>query len=103
MPQYIEDIQSTLASISKGNDLMDLLLEFERTLDSTELFAYKNWADGELVSGPKLDRYFITTTWMYPYKRMPDPYGALRLKETRLRSRFRKRYLYETNKSERTK
>ena len=90
MPQYIEDIQKTLADISKGNDVMDMLLELERTMDSIDIFAYAHWADGELVSGPVLDRYFITTTWMYPYKRMPDPDGLLRLKKIGCDVNFKK-------------
>lgn len=90
MPQNIEDIQQTLASISRGDDLMTMLLELERTLDGTEVFAYKNWLNGELVSGPDIDKYWITTSWMYPHKDMPDPVGGLRLKKIGCEVYFRK-------------
>ena len=58
---------------------LDMLMEFEKTLDAANLYAYKNWMSGELVEGPTLDRYWFTTMWMYPYKLMPDPAGSLRL------------------------
>ena len=81
MPQGLEDIKNTLARITRGDSMIDLLIEFERTLDATELFSYKNWYCGELIKGPTLDRYWFTTTWMFPHKLMPDPRGALRLEK----------------------
>ena len=81
MPQGLEDIKSTLASITRGDGVIDLLMEFERTLDATEIFAYKNWYCGELIKGPDIGRYWFTTTWMFPHKLMPDPDGALRLEK----------------------
>ena len=56
-----------------------MLLEFEKTLDNANLYAYQNWMNGELVEGPDISRYWFTTTWMYPMKMMPDPAGGLRL------------------------
>lgn len=81
MPQGLENIKDTLARITRGDSVMDLLMEFERTLDSAEVFAYKNWLCGELVKGPDIGRYWFTTTWMWPHKLMPDPEGALRLEK----------------------
>jgi hypothetical protein len=81
MPQGLEDIKNTLARITRGDDVMDLLMEFERTLDATELFSYRNWTCGELVKGPEVERYWFTTYWMFPEKLMPDPDGALRLEK----------------------
>lgn len=54
-------------------------MEFEKTLDNSNLYAYKNWMSGELVDGPIIDRYWFKTTWMYPHNLMPDPDGSLRL------------------------
>jgi len=45
----LDKIKSTLINISKGNSVLDTLLEFERTLDNTEIFSYKNWVLGEVV------------------------------------------------------
>lgn len=75
----LDTIKKTLIGISKGESLLDVLMEFERTLDNLEIFAYKNWILGELVKGPEISRYWVSTTWMYPYKMMPDPSAGLRL------------------------
>jgi hypothetical protein len=55
------------------------LLDFERVLDELDLYAFKNWQIGELVSGPKIDKYRVTCIFMWPEKLMPDPRGARRL------------------------
>lgn len=81
MPQGLENIKNALARISRGDSAMDLLMEFERTLDAAEVFAYKNWLSGELIDGPDIGRYWFTSTWMWPQKMMPDPEGALRLEK----------------------
>ena len=81
MPQGLEDIKATLGRITQGDTMIDLLMEFERTLDATELFVYKNWSLGELVKGPEITRYWFTTSWMYPHALMPDPEGALRMEK----------------------
>jgi hypothetical protein len=58
---------------------MSILLDFERVLDDSDLYAYKNWLSGELVQGPNLGRYDVTCIFMWPYKLMPDPRGIKRL------------------------
>jgi hypothetical protein len=55
------------------------LLDFERVLDELDLYAFKNWAIGELVSGPNITKYRVTCIFMWPEKLMPDPRGARRL------------------------
>jgi hypothetical protein len=55
------------------------LLDFERVLDELDLYAFKNWQVGELVSGPKIGKYTVTCIFMWPEKLMPDPRGARRL------------------------
>jgi hypothetical protein len=86
----LDSIKSTLINISKGNDLLGMLMEFERTLDNAEIFAYKNWILGELVEGPDISRYWIKTVWMYPYALMPDPNAGLRLTKLGAKVNFRK-------------
>ena len=86
----LDKIKSTLVNISKGNDVLSTLLEFERTLDNAEIFAYKNWILGELVEGPDIGRYFYKTVWMFPYAMMPDPNGGLRLSKLGAKVSFRK-------------
>ena len=55
------------------------LLDFERVLDELDLYAFKNWQIGELVSGPIISKYRVTCIFMWPKKLMPDPRGARRL------------------------
>lgn len=86
----LESIKKTLVNISKGKDILDTLIEFERTLDNVELFSYKNWMLGELVEGPIISRYWYKTVWMYPRNKMPDPDGGLRLTKLDARVSFEK-------------
>lgn len=79
MATNLDAIKGTLVGITKGENVLDMLIEFERTLDNLEIFAYKNWLMGELVSGPDIERYWFVTTWMFLYKMMPDPDAGLRL------------------------
>jgi len=90
MTTDLDSIKNTLVNISKGNSLLDTLLEFERTLDNAEIFAYKNWILGELVEGPDISRYWYKTVWMYPYAMMPDPNAGLRLTKLGAKVNFRK-------------
>lgn len=55
------------------------LLDFERVLDEVDIYAFKNWAIGELVAGPEIGKYKVTCTFMWPERLMPDPRGARRL------------------------
>lgn len=90
MATDLDSIKKTLVSISKGESILDTLLEFERTLDNAELFAYKNWILGELVEGPIISRYWYKTIWMFPYAMMPDPDGGLRLTKLGAKVNFQK-------------
>ena len=75
----VKILNDQIKKISETNTLLDMLLEFEKTLDSMDLYAFANWNDGEVVEGPKLDRHYMTVKLMYPKKKMPDPSGAQRL------------------------
>ena len=55
------------------------LLDFERVLDELDLYAFRNWKMGELVTGPDISKYKVSCTFMWPEKLMPDPSGARRL------------------------
>lgn len=75
----LEDVRNTLAKITQEEYLIDMLYEYERTLDEVGIKAYKNWYAGELLEGPNVSKYWMTCKFMYPEKLMPDPDGALRL------------------------
>jgi hypothetical protein len=72
-------IVSTVKGIMTSDGSISILLDFERVLDESDLYAFKNWLYGELVQGPDIGRYSVTCTFMWPYKLMPDPRGAKRL------------------------
>lgn len=72
-------IVDTIKNIYMSDGSMSTLLDFERVLDEADLYAYKNWISGELVQGPTIGRYSAKCIFMWPYKMMPDPRGALRL------------------------
>ena len=72
-------IADTIKDIYLSDGSMATLLDFERVLDDLDMYAYKNWAYGELVEGPDIGRYAVTCVFLYPYKLMPDPRAARRL------------------------
>lgn len=72
-------LNDQIKKISETNTLLDMLLEFEKTLEDIDVYAYKNWEKGEILEGPTLDRHYVTVKLMYPQKDMPDPDGAKRL------------------------
>ena len=74
--------------LSEGSLLT--LLDFERVLDELDLYAFKNWQLGELVSGPKIGKYTVTCIFMWPEKLMPDPRGARRLLPFDCKIKFKK-------------
>ena len=63
--------------LSEGS--LNTLLDFERVLDEVDVYAFKNWELGELVEGPRVSRYTVTCTFMWPAELMPDPRGGKRL------------------------
>jgi len=75
----IDTIYTTLDDAYGSENILDILVEFERVFDQLDVYVFKNWIRGEIVEGPKIERYWITVTLMYPYKMMPDPAGAERL------------------------
>lgn len=72
-------IIDTIKGVYTSDGSMNALLDFERVLDESDLYAYKNWDLGELVAGPDVSRYTVSCMFMYPHKLMPDPRGAKRL------------------------
>jgi len=85
-PSIIDNIKGLYTS----DGSMSTLLDFERVLDEADLYAYKNWELGELVSGPEIRRYTVACIFMYPNKLMPDPRGAKRLLAVGCNIKFKK-------------
>tara|TARA_B100001245_G_C22718501_1_gene349218 strand:- start:55 stop:561 length:507 start_codon:yes stop_codon:yes gene_type:complete len=84
------DVIDNLRSIDGNGTLLDILLEFEHMLDEQGMYGYENWKLGEVAHGPKLSRYWLNVTLMYPYLKMPNPRAALRLKNIGCDVNFKK-------------
>jgi hypothetical protein len=72
-------IVDTIKGVYMSDGAMSTLLDFERVMDEADVYAFKNWIQGELVDGPVVGRYNCKCVFMWPYKLMPNPKGALRL------------------------
>ena len=72
-------IADNIKNIYMSEGSLMTLLDFERVLDELDLYAFKNWAIGELVQGPEIKKYTVSCIFMWPERLMPDPRGARRL------------------------
>ena len=77
-------------SLYEAESYMSTLLDFERVLDSVHLYAYENWVKGELVEGPKVEKHWVTCSFMWPKKMMPEPMGAKRLVDYNIKVTYKK-------------
>lgn len=73
------EIIKNLQTLSENNSAFKVLKDFERVLDELDIYVFKNWEDGELVEGPKVNRYDVECKFMWPERKMPDPQGGKRL------------------------
>ena len=74
-----QEILDNHYAVHKNTSLLDILIEFEKSMDEMGVYTYKNWMEGEVVEGPKVGRYWVDITLMYPREMMPDPAGGQRL------------------------
>lgn len=93
MTKPIADIIENTKDIFMTESSLETLMDFERVLDELDLYAFANWKKGELVEGPVYEKYFITCTFMYPHKMMPDPRGGERLLGYDCEVTYKKDYL----------
>lgn len=71
--------ENVIARLSDNKDLVDIMIAIEDYLDSNDMYGFKNWIEGEVVSGPYVKKYWVKVVLKYPYKKMPDPSAGLRL------------------------
>lgn len=71
-----KDIIKNISTIYDSNTNLRVLKDFERVFDELNIYVFKNWQDGELVAGPKISRHWVECSFMWPYKKMPDPRGG---------------------------
>lgn len=100
MATDILDIIENIDTIYSNNSSLAVLKDFERVLDEMDLYVYKNWIDGELVKGPIVERYWVTSSFMWPYDKMPDPTGGKRLLDYGCKVTYKKDVLIEPRKIE---
>ncbi len=72
-------VADNIREIYMRDGSLTTLLDFERVLDEMDVYAFKNWAIGELVQGPVISKYKVACTFMWPLKLMPDPRAGRRL------------------------
>jgi len=85
-----KDIIKNISTIYDSNSSLRVLKDFERVLDQLNLYVFKNWEDGELISGPNISRHWVECSFMWPYKDMPDPMGGKRLLEYKCKVTYSK-------------
>ena len=87
------DVIKNIENIYGSNSSFGVLKDFERVLDELDLYVYKNWEDGELAAGPKIDRHWITCSFMWSREKMPDTMGGKRLIDYDCKVIYKKNYL----------
>tara|TARA_B100000902_G_scaffold5345_1_gene6989 strand:- start:811 stop:1293 length:483 start_codon:yes stop_codon:yes gene_type:complete len=73
------DIIKNIQSLYAVGPTLGILKDFERVIDELDVYVFKNWSDGEIVSGPVDHRHFVECSFMWPADQMPDPAGGKRL------------------------
>jgi hypothetical protein len=94
----ILDIIKNIESIYESNSSLAALKDFERVLAETNMYVYDNWEEGEIAYGPKIDRHWITTGFMWPRDKMPDPMAAKRLMDLGCKIKYQKTHIIEARK-----
>lgn len=92
--EVIKNIQNIYAS-DVG---FQVLKDFERVLDDLDLYVYDNWFEGELVSGPKIGKHWVTCAFMWDRDKMPDPMGGKRLLDYDCRVSYKKDLIIKPRK-----
>lgn len=88
--QDVLDIINNIEDIYESDTAFQVLKDFERVLDELDLYVYKNWEDGELAAGPTIEKHWVTCSFMWDRKNMPDPTGGKRLVDYDCKVRYKK-------------
>jgi len=91
----ILDVIKNIQDLYENNSNLGILKDFERVLDEMDMYVYKNWEDGELAYGPKVDRHWITAGFMWPKDKMPDPVAGKRLLDLGCKVKYERSNLLE--------
>jgi hypothetical protein len=91
----ILEVIKNIETIYSTNSSLSTLKDFERVLDEMNMYVYENWQDGELAAGPKVERHWVTASFMWPRDKMPDPMAAKRLLEYGCQVKYQKTHLLQ--------
>jgi hypothetical protein len=92
------DAVKNINQIYNSNTQFSVLKDFERVLDELDIYVYDNWEDGELIAGPEIERHWVTCSFMWNYKSMPDPEGGKRLTDYDCKVSFEKTHFISPRK-----
>lgn len=68
---------NTIQRLYDQDGLLDILLGVEQYFDGMDLYAYKNWIEGEIVEGPTVTKYWVEVVLKYNQDTFPDPRALL--------------------------
>lgn len=86
----IKDVLNNIKQIYMTDSSISTLLDFERVIDELDLYVFDHWKQGELIEGPRYEKYFVTCKFMWPHKHKPDTTAAKRLAEYGCVVRYKK-------------
>jgi hypothetical protein len=89
----VYDLIKNVERIYSSNTSFQVLKDFERVLEELDMYVYKNWMDGELLSGPNIERHWVTCKFMWERNEMPDPMAAKRLLEYDCKVSYKKDFI----------
>tara|TARA_B110000503_G_C7145412_1_gene412711 strand:- start:1657 stop:2172 length:516 start_codon:yes stop_codon:yes gene_type:complete len=92
------DIIKNIETIYDSNTSFGILKDFERVLDELDIYVYANWDDGELADGPRIERHWVTCSFMWDLHKMPDPMGGKRLLDYDCKVSYKKSHLIKPRK-----
>jgi hypothetical protein len=67
------DSSQAIQNLYDQDGLLDILLGVEEYFDNMDLYAYKNWINGEIVEGPNVSKYWVEITLKFSHDSFPDP------------------------------
>ncbi len=94
----ILDIIENINTIYGSNNALDILKDYERVFDELDLYVFENWSDGEIISGPKVERHWVTCEFMWPKNKMPNPEAGKRLSEYGCQVKYKRDTLIKPRK-----
>ena len=86
------DAEAVVKRLTDKEDLTAVMIDIEDYFDRSSLYVFDNWFEGVLVAGPIVKKYWIQITLKYPYNKMPDPSGGLRLTPHGTKISYRKAF-----------